>query len=103
MRRRLHRRLLPVPELNYRAFFDAPDGTQVCATAIERMVAHLRSGIANAGGAFATSRAVARLSGEAHEAMADLLDGNSRGLRIPLTDVRLTMPFELPSSTSTRV
>ena len=63
------------PALDHRAFFDAPGGTQVCALAIERMVAHLTTGTANAGGAFATSAAVDRLSEEAHEAAADLLGG----------------------------
>ncbi|WP_210358127.1 cysteine desulfurase-like protein [Sphingomonas beigongshangi] len=65
------------PALDHRAFFDAPGGTQVCAAAIERMVAHLNTGTANAGGAFATSRAVDRLSEEAHQAMADLLGGRA--------------------------
>ena len=65
------------PALDHRAFFDAPGGTQVCASAIERMVAHLSTGTANAGGSFATSCAVDRLSKAAHEAMADLLGGNA--------------------------
>lgn len=65
------------PALDHRAFFDAPGGTQVCAPAIERMVGHLHAGTANAGGAFATSRAVDRLSEEAHHAMADLLGGRA--------------------------
>ena len=63
------------PALDHRVFFDAPGGTQVCAPAIERMVAHLTTGTANAGGAFATSRATDRLSEEAHAAIADLLGG----------------------------
>jgi cysteine desulfurase family protein (TIGR01976 family) len=63
------------PALDHRAFFNAPGGTQVCGLAIERMVTHLTGGTANAGGAFATSRAVDRLSEEAHEAVADLLGG----------------------------
>lgn len=58
-----------------RAFFDAPGGTQVCAPAIARLTDHLTRGTANAGGAFATSQAVDRLSDEAHGAMADLLGG----------------------------
>ena len=61
------------PALDHRAFFDAPGGTQACAPAIERMVAHLRTGTANSGGAFATSVATDALSAEAHAAMADLL------------------------------
>ena len=54
-------------------FFDAPGGTQVCRDAIEGMVAHLAGGTANAGGAFATSRATDATSNAAHRAMADLL------------------------------
>jgi len=64
------------PALDHRAFFDAPGGTQVCAPAIDRMIAHLSTGTANAGGTFATSRAVDQLSEEAHHAMADLLGGH---------------------------
>jgi cysteine desulfurase family protein (TIGR01976 family) len=59
-----------------RAYFDAPGGTQVCAHAIRAMVAHLESGTANAGGAFATSVATDALSVTAHRAMADLLGGD---------------------------
>jgi cysteine desulfurase family protein (TIGR01976 family) len=57
------------------AYFDAPGGTQVCADAIARMVAHLESGTANAHGDFPTSRETDALSDEAHAAMADLLGG----------------------------
>jgi cysteine desulfurase family protein (TIGR01976 family) len=56
-----------------RIYFDAPGGTQICQPAIDRMVAHLRSGTANSGGAFVTSRETDALSEEAHQAMADLL------------------------------
>ena len=56
-----------------RIYFDAPGGTQICQPAIDRMVAHLRSGTANSGGAFVTSRETDALSEEAHRAMADLL------------------------------
>ncbi len=65
------------PALDHRTFFDAPGGTQVCAAAIDRMATHLRGGTANAGGAFATSRAVDQLSADAHAAMADLLGGRA--------------------------
>ena len=34
-----------------RIYFDAPGGTQICQRAIDRMVAHLKSGTANSGGA----------------------------------------------------
>ena len=58
-------------------FFDAPGGTQVCAPAIARMVAHLEGGTANAGGTFATSRETDALSADAHAAIADLLGGRA--------------------------
>jgi len=56
-----------------RIYFDAPGGTQVCSEAIEAMRRHLIEGTANAGGAFATSRAVDTLSRDAHRAVADLI------------------------------
>ena len=59
-----------------RVYFDAPGGTQACDAAIDAMTDHLRGGTANAGGAFATSRAVDAMSREAHAAMADLLGGS---------------------------
>ena len=58
---------------NNRIYFDAPGGTQICQPAIDRIVAHLKSGTANSGGAFVTSRETDALSEEAHRAMADLL------------------------------
>jgi cysteine desulfurase family protein (TIGR01976 family) len=56
-----------------RIYFDAPGGTQICQDAIDHMVAHLRAGTANSGGAFVTSRETDALSEAAHRAMADLL------------------------------
>lgn len=56
-----------------RVYFDAPGGTQICQDAIDRMVAHLQGGTANAGGKFATSADTDAMSAAAHEAMADLL------------------------------
>jgi len=79
------------PALDHRAFFDAPGGTQVCAPAMERMVAHLKAGTANAGGAFATSRAVDRLSEEAHHAMADLLGGRAEEIAFGPNMTSLTL------------
>jgi cysteine desulfurase family protein (TIGR01976 family) len=58
-----------------RVYFDAPGGTQICNDAIDRMVAHLRAGTANAGGSFASSIDTDAMSMAAHEAMADLLGG----------------------------
>lgn len=58
-----------------RVYFDAPGGTQICDEAIERMLAHLRSGTANAGGSFASSVDTDAVSAAAHAAMADLLGG----------------------------
>jgi len=60
-----------------RVYFDAPGGTQICSDAIDRMVAHLRGGTANSGGNFATSIDTDAMSEAAHEAMADLLGGES--------------------------
>jgi cysteine desulfurase family protein (TIGR01976 family) len=60
-----------------RIYFDAPGGTQVCRRAIAAMVEHLETGTANSGGAFATSLATDSMSEAAHEAMADLLGGDS--------------------------
>ncbi len=56
-------------------YFDAPGGTQACDAAIAAMAAHLSSGTANSGGAFATSVETDQASADAHEAMADLLGG----------------------------
>lgn len=78
------------PALDHRAFLDAPGGTQVCEPAIERMVAHFKTGTANAGGTFATSRAVDRLTEGAHEAMADLLGGRSEEIAFGLNMTSLT-------------
>jgi cysteine desulfurase family protein (TIGR01976 family) len=58
-----------------RIYFDAPGGTQICRPALDRMVAALERGIANAGGAFSASAETDTLSAEAHHAVADLLGG----------------------------
>jgi cysteine desulfurase family protein (TIGR01976 family) len=79
------------PALNYRAFFDAPGGTQVCAAAIDRMAAHLREGTANSGGAFATSRETDALSDAAHAAMADLLGGRAEEIAFGPNMTSLTL------------
>jgi cysteine desulfurase family protein (TIGR01976 family) len=60
-----------------RLYLDAPGGTQACRRAIDAMVAHLETGTANSGGAFATSLATDAMSMAAHSAMADLLGGSS--------------------------
>ena len=60
-----------------RVYLDAPGGTQVCKRAIAGMVAHLESGTANSGGAFATSVATDALSAAAHDAVADLLGADA--------------------------
>ena len=59
-----------------RVYFDAPGGTQACSDAIAAMAAHLSGGTANAGGAFATSRATDAMSAQAHAAAADLLNAH---------------------------
>ena len=56
-----------------RVYFDAPGGTQICQDAIDRMVAHLRSGTANSGGSFAAAVDTDAMSAAAHQAMAELL------------------------------
>ena len=56
-------------------YFDAPGGTQICESAIARMVLHLRDGTANSGGAFVTSVETDAISDPAHAAMAELLGG----------------------------
>ena len=60
-----------------RIYFDAPGGTQICQDAIDHMVAHLKSGTANSGGTFVTSRETDALSEAAHQAMADLLGADA--------------------------
>jgi len=60
-----------------RIYFDAPGGTQICQDAIDGMVAHLKSGTANSGGSFVTSRETDALSEAAHQAMADLLGADA--------------------------
>lgn len=74
-----------------RIFFDAPGGTQACAPAIARMVAHLEQGTANSGGAFATSRETDALSGAAHAAMADLLGGQPEEIAFGANMTSLTL------------
>ncbi|MEA3032360.1 MAG: hypothetical protein QOH86_376 [Sphingomonadales bacterium] len=59
-----------------RLYLDAPGGTQACRRAIAAMAAHLETGTANSGGAFATSLATDAMSEAAHAAMADLLGGS---------------------------
>jgi len=60
-----------------RIYFDAPGGTQICATAIAAMVAHLAGGTANAGGTFASSVSTDAMSAAAHAAMADLIGADA--------------------------
>jgi cysteine desulfurase family protein (TIGR01976 family) len=52
---------------------DAPGGSQVPATVIEAMSRHLRSGVSNSGGAFATSRETDAVVAAARRAGADLV------------------------------
>jgi selenocysteine lyase/cysteine desulfurase len=54
-------------------FADSPGGTQVPRSVIDAMTAYLRASNANAGGAFATSRATDEVIEGAHRAAADLL------------------------------
>jgi len=76
-----------------RIYFDAPGGTQICQDAIDRMVAHLRAGTANSGGAFVTSRETDALSEAAHRAMADLLGGEPGEIAFGPNMTSLTLAF----------
>ena len=76
-----------------RIYFDAPGGTQICQDAIDRMVAHLRAGTANSGGAFVTSRETDALSEAAHRAMADLLGGDPGEIAFGPNMTSLTLAF----------
>jgi cysteine desulfurase family protein (TIGR01976 family) len=78
---------------NGRIYFDAPGGTQICQDAIDRMVAHLRAGTANSGGAFVTSRETDALSEAAHQAMADLLGGDPGEIAFGPNMTSLTLAF----------
>jgi cysteine desulfurase family protein (TIGR01976 family) len=74
-----------------RVYFDAPGGTQVCRRAIRAMVRHLEGGTANSGGAFATAVATDAMAEEAHEAMADLLGGQSSEIAFGQNMTTLTL------------
>jgi len=76
-----------------RIYFDAPGGTQICQDAIDRMVAHLKSGTANSGGAFVTSRETDAISDEAHRAMADLLGADPGEIAFGPNMTSLTLAF----------
>lgn len=78
-------------EGNPRVYFDAPGGTQACDGAIDAMTAHLREGTANAGGIFATSRAIDAMSAAAHAVMADLLGGEPREIAFGANMTSLTL------------
>ena len=83
-----------------RIYLDAPGGTQVCERAIERMVAYMRGGTANDGGAFATSLATEALSTAAHAAMARLLGARHGEIAFGLNMTSLT--FAISRSLATR-
>ena len=74
-----------------RIYFDAPGGTQICRSAIRRMVAHMESGTANSGGAFVTSVDTDALSRSAHEAMADLVGGSAGEIAFGANMTTLTL------------
>lgn len=74
-----------------RVYLDAPGGTQACAGAIEAISRHLREGTANAGGAFASSRATDAMSAAAHAAMADLLGADPREIAFGPNMTSLTL------------
>ena len=74
-----------------RIYLDCPGGTQVCAPAIEAMVAHLEGGTANSGGVFRTSVETDALSHAAHAAMADLLGAEAREIAFGQNMTSLTL------------
>ena len=74
-----------------RIYFDAPGGTQICAPAIARMVAHLERGTANSGGAFASSVETDGLSEDAHRAIADLLGARAEEIAFGQNMTSLTL------------
>jgi cysteine desulfurase family protein (TIGR01976 family) len=76
-----------------RIYFDAPGGTQICQDAIDRMVAHLKSGTANSGGAFVSSRETDAMSDAAHQAMADLLGADPGEIAFGPNMTSLTLAF----------
>ncbi|MBO9712254.1 cysteine desulfurase-like protein [Sphingomonas sp.] len=86
--------------LGPRVYFDAPGGTQACAPAIARMVAHLESGTANSGGAFQTSVETDALSDSAHAAMADLLGGQPHEIAFGPNMTSLTLAVSRALSAS---
>jgi cysteine desulfurase family protein (TIGR01976 family) len=61
-----------------RIYFDNPAGTQVPQTVVDRMSHCLVESNANVHGYFRTSQKVDALIDDAHDAMADLLNANSR-------------------------
>jgi cysteine desulfurase family protein (TIGR01976 family) len=83
-----------------RIYLDAPGGTQVCDRAIERMVAYIRGGTANDGGAFATSIATDELSTGAHAATARLL--GAREGEVAFGPNMTTLTFAVSRSLATR-
>ena len=84
-----------------RIYLDAPGGTQVCDSAIERMRAYMAGGTANDGGAFVTSMRTEVLSGEAHAAMAALLGGRAEEIAFGQNMTSLT--FALSRSLASRL
>ncbi|MBA2724478.1 MAG: cysteine desulfurase-like protein [Actinobacteria bacterium] len=74
-----------------RIYFDAPGGTQICSAAIDRMSEHLKSGTANDGGAFQSSRDTQVLVDDAHSAMADLLGGRPEEIAFGANMTSLTL------------
>jgi cysteine desulfurase family protein (TIGR01976 family) len=58
-------------------YLDGPGGTQVPVRVIEAMTRYLTESNANHGGVFSTSRASDRVTDEAHQAVADLLNAES--------------------------
>lgn len=72
-------------------YFDAPGGTQVCRSAIDRMRAYLEAGVANSGALFETSAVTDEIVAAARSAGADLLGGNTEEIAFGPNMTSLTL------------
>ena len=78
------------------AFFDGPGGTQVPQGVIDAVADYYRTANANHGGSFATSQRSDAIVVEAHDAIADLLNG--QGKEITLGPNMTTLTFHVSRS-----
>lgn len=71
-------------------FFDAPAGTQICRSAIDRIASYLETTVANVGGSFPASRQTAQLVDDARSAASDILGGHPREIAFGPNTTSLT-------------